>query len=357
MSTSSNQLPLSITTASGKYSVIIGAGLVEQEIKTGLIHTVIADERFAEQFENSLVIPIKIAEENKNLATIEEVVVGLHASGVRRKDYILVVGGGVTQDIGTLACSLFMRGVKWHYASTTLMAMTDSCIGGKSSINVRQLKNLIGNIYPPEKVVIDTRYIQTLDQKALASGLSEAAKICFCRGSEYFTKFLQVAPSCLDQPNEYSSVIDLSLQAKRWFIEMDEFDLAERKQLNFGHTFGHALEAATDFKVPHGVAIGVGMIAACLYAEKSDETNRLCEYLTALLGSINDIENLFSSINWEKFKSAFDSDKKHSHDHYSLILPEKTGVAVVDVTMNPHEFNKAETAMRNAVKKSIGGST
>ena len=99
------------------------------------------------------------------------------------------------------------------------------------------------------------------------------------------------------------------------------------------------------------------MIAACLYAEKSDETNRLCEYLTALLGSINDIENLFSSINWEKFKSAFDSDKKHSHDHYSLILPEKTGVAVVDVPMNPHEFNKAETAMRNAVKKSIGEST
>ena len=97
MSTSSNQLPLSITTASGKYSVIIGAGLVEQEIKTGLIHTVIADERFAEQFENSLVIPIKIAEENKNLATIEEVVVGLHASGVRRKDLeeIIVSRGGV----------------------------------------------------------------------------------------------------------------------------------------------------------------------------------------------------------------------------------------------------------------------
>jgi len=357
MSTLSNRPPFSITTASGKYSVIIGSNLVEQEIKTGLIHTIVTDERFAEQFKDSLVIPIKIAEENKNLATIEEVVVGLRASGVRREDHVLVVGGGIAQDIGTLACSLFMRGVKWHYAPTTLMAMTDSCIGGKSSINVRHLKNLIGNICPPEKVVIDTRYIQTLDKQALVSGLAEAAKICFCRGPEYFTKFLQVAPSRPEQSDEYSTVIDLSLKAKRWFIEIDEFDLAERKQLNFGHTFGHALETATDFKVPHGVAIGIGMIAACQYAGKSDEADRLCEYLIALLSSVNNLDNLIAAVDWEKFKNAFNSDKKHGHGYYRLILPKKSGVALIDIPMNSREFDKAEIAMRHAVKRCIGESS
>ena len=186
---------------------------------------------------------------------------------------VIALGGGIVQDLGTMAASVYMRGVRWAYAPTTLMSMADSCIGGKSSLNVSGVKNLAGNIYPPASVVVDPDFITSLEVEDVAAGLGEAVKIAFCAGPEVFASFLRH----YEDRAHWEPLIEGVLTAKKWFIEIDEFDHAERRLLNFGHTFGHALEAATDFSVNHGVAVIMGMLAAGSFvigSSPADPTSR-----------------------------------------------------------------------------------
>ena len=354
MSTFSDQPSFTVTTASGHYAVAMGPGLAGAEVAEGRVDAIVTDERFVGHFDGVPVVAVEAAEENKTLSGVEDVIVGLRTAGVRRADRVLVVGGGIVQDIGTLACALFMRGVGWSYAPTTLMAMTDSCIGGKSSINARHLKNLIGNIYPPDRVIIDTEFTRTLGTIDFVSGLAEAVKICFCRGVDEFDDYLRSVPTPIGPAADFGPVIARALRSKKWFIEIDEFDRAERQQLNFGHTFGHALEAATDFRVPHGVAVAVGMVAACDFAGRPGASPRLRGYLVALLGEVHELDRLTGVVDWAKFRAAFDGDKKHGRAAYRLVLPDDGGVHVADVPLNDQTLDEVERAVQSALDETTG---
>ncbi|WP_448629983.1 3-dehydroquinate synthase [Cellulomonas soli] len=183
----------------------------------------------------------------------------MREAGVRRGDHVVAVGGGVIQDLATFVTDVYMRGLPWSYVPTTLMAMADSCIGGKSSINVGDVKNLVGGIYPPSAVVVDPDFLASLSATARAAGFSEAAKIAFCRGPETFDGYLAAYDGFEGDPD---ALIDLVLRAKRWFVEIDEHDRKERRLLNFGHTFGHALEVAVDHRISHGLAVAFGVLCA-----------------------------------------------------------------------------------------------
>jgi len=235
--------------------------------------------------------------------------------------------------------------------------MVDSCIGGKSSINARQLKNVIGNIYPPDRVVIDTEFTRTLATIDLVSGLAEAVKICFCRGVDEFDEYLEIVPAPVRPGADFGPVIGHSLRAKQWFIEIDEFDRAERQRLNFGHTFGHALEAATDFRIPHGVAIAVGMIAACDFAGRPRATQRLRGHVLDLLHEVDGLGRTIGVVDWAKFRTAFDGDKKHRRGAYRLVLPNEGGVDVSDVPLNDQTLDEVEGAARSALDETTGAST
>lgn len=319
---------LEVISASGSYPIFINSTSEKIDIQNSFL----ADSNILQHVEldESNGVLVEGSESIKNLSHCEKIIISLSDIGITRNDSLVAIGGGTLQDLATLTASLYMRGIKWIYYPTTLMAMVDSCIGGKSSINAGKRKNLIGNFYPPSQIYIDTKFIETLNKIDLINGLSEAVKICFARDSASFENFMNL-PSSLNPKNDYltAQLIYLSLSTKKWFVEIDEFDKAERQLLNFGHTFAHAIESATDYQIPHGAAVAIGMIAAVSHRDspRNEETEKLKEYCFKILNFekefIVDSTRAFSE---EKFIEAILLDKKNTKNEIRLILPSKNSM-------------------------------
>jgi 3-dehydroquinate synthase len=318
-----------VATSTGGYDVTVGDGVFADVLASGTHDVVIADAYFGDRFHaGAPVIPVEASEANKTLAYAEGILVAMQALGVDRGSHLLAVGGGVVQDLATFAASLYMRGVAWTYVPTTLMAMADSCIGGKSSINAGGIKNLVGNIYPPDAVLIDPEIGRTLSEEATVAGLAEAVKICFCRGNDALAGHLQCYRAWSDGTASMAPLLLQVLDTKRWFIEIDEFDRRERRLLNFGHTFGHAIEVATGYRVSHGVAVAVGMLCAVRYGGATGRTGDsavLVDHCRSLLARVPGLAGHLSQADLERFASAFAADKKHGADGFRLILPAAGG--------------------------------
>jgi 3-dehydroquinate synthase len=225
-----------------------------------------------------------------------------------------------------------MRGLSWIYVPTTLLGMADSCIGGKSSINVGPYKNLVGTFCPPQLVLIDPALAETLSVEQRVAGLCEAAKICFCRGEAPFKAYTDLSPKVDSPIATLTDVIALSLASKKWFIEVDEFDRGERLLLNFGHTFGHAVETASDFRISHGVAVGLGMIAARAFGfglgrrhDAAATPEALFAHIDALLRQVPGLDRAVRTLEPDSLMSAFAADKKHSRDQFAVIVVDELG--------------------------------
>lgn len=331
------QPDIPIASSAGNYSVQFQSN-VEISLKSDKI-LVVADSFFREKYKalDEKIFWIDAVEHQKNLGTVEEISNFMQAHGLKRDGVIVGLGGGVIQDLVTLAASIYMRGVRWIYVPTTLLGMVDSCIGGKSSINTVKSKNLLGNIYPPETVIVDTSFISSLSEIDIKCGLAEAAKIAYCKGLEAF----DVISEILSQESEidYQRLIYLTLTSKKWFIEIDEFDKNERLQLNFGHTFGHAIEKASDFKIPHGIGVALGMKCALnfnsLVGRSSNNESVLDSIVAALVApSPSWLRDL--RIDRTELIEAFRSDKKHSAERFSIILPtDHSGVEICKFDQDP----------------------
>ena len=171
------------------------------------------------------VIWIEATEEAKALPATLEVFMALKQAGFGRGSHLLAISGGVVQDIATFVASLYMRGIAWSYVPTTFLGMSDSCLGGKSSINVGPYKNLIGNSHPPRRIDILPVFARTLPPVELAGGAAEAAKIAFCRGAEAFARYEALAAPVLAgawREDQLAELLHATLAAKQWFTETDE---------------------------------------------------------------------------------------------------------------------------------------
>jgi 3-dehydroquinate synthase len=311
---------LTIASSRGEYDVQIGDGTFEALLAERPQAPVIADAFFAERLapHASRTLLLTAEEGQKTLTAAERLIEQLRDLGTTRGDALVAVGGGIVQDVATAAASLYMRGLQWSYAPTTLLGMVDSCIGGKSSLNVGHYKNLAGNFHPPVLVVIDPSFIDTLPMEDRAGGMCEAMKISYCRGPEAFARYLE-----LYEAGDPAALIHHALAAKKWFIEIDEFDQAERRLLNFGHTFGHALEAATQFAVGHGTAVGLGVLAAEAFADHP--APELAVHAHALIAAAPELAARLERRDRAVFEAAVRSDKKHSRGHLHLIVPTAGG--------------------------------
>lgn len=213
---------------------------------------------------------IAASEQQKSLEHISPVVQELLSRGIRRNHSLLVIGGGVTQDVGCFIASILFRGLNWIFIPTTLLAQADSCIGSKSSINVGGFKNQIGTFFPPKRVLLATDLLQTLPHDEFRSGIGEVIKLHLIAGKVPYQELVKLLGSSQLQNEEttMTRIITRSLAIKKEFIETDEFDRGPRNILNFGHTFGHAFESVTNFAIPHGIAVLLGILAATHLSRK-----------------------------------------------------------------------------------------
>lgn len=242
---------------------------------------------------------IDAQEKNKTIDTVMNIINSISTNPTR----IVVIGGGLTQDIGAFVSTIFNRGVEWVYYPTTLLAMADSCIGGKSSLNSEHVKNKIGTFSCPSNVYINTQFLDTLDKTAIQSGYGEIIKLCAIGGALHMYEKLSV-----------TQLIKLSLIIKRSVIEIDQFDKGIRRALNYGHTIGHALEILTDYKVPHGIAVIYGMLAVNkLFGHTDRVFEKICR---DVLG-----DTKYSAVDVSNIKFLLLSDKKASNNAVTFIVP------------------------------------
>jgi 3-dehydroquinate synthase len=216
--------------------------------------------------ESALILPI--SEDVKCLETVKTVYDALMKCSAKRNMTLISVGGGIIQDITGFAASTLYRGINWIYVPTTLLAQADSCIGSKTSLNYQGYKNLIGTFFPPTRIYINTAFLGTLDEGDFYSGLGEVIKLYMMGGESSTTGFIKEIHKIKqrDRATLAKAIRDV-LQIKLQYIQEDEFDTGRRNLLNFGHCLGHAVESTTDFLIPHGQAVLIGILFANIVAK------------------------------------------------------------------------------------------
>lgn len=209
-------------------------------------------EKF-KQIEPERIYLMEAVESKKNMDTVMKIINFWQTLGVKKNWKIYCFGGGITQDVTTIASNLYLRNIEWQFFPTTLLAMCDSCIGGKCGINLGQFKNQIGVFYPPRKIYIDVNFLKTLTHQDYLNGWGEILKFSLTKSPEFYAeiKSLKQYIPC----NDIAKYIHMGLMVKKEIIEADEFESDLRRVLNYGHTFGHALEAYTNNTIPHGEAV------------------------------------------------------------------------------------------------------
>jgi len=176
-----------------------------------------------------------------------------------KQSVVIAVGGGILQDIVAFAAHVYYRGLKWHFVPTTLLSMADSCIGAKSSINFNGFKNQLGSFHSPARVYIVDQFVRTLSDDEVRSGYGEIFKLFLIGSRDLFGRLKEaVAQDGFRNPSLPEFIYE-SLRVKQAIIEVDEYETGPRRILNYGHTFGHALEGLTHYEVPHGLAVVWGL--------------------------------------------------------------------------------------------------
>lgn len=205
---------------------------------------------------------IEPTEENKSLETCTYLIDKLLSNNIKKNHRLVAIGGGIIQDIVCFIASNLYRGLHWYFIPTTLLAQADSCIGSKSSINYNNYKNLLGGFYPPKKIFCNFNFLKTLSVNDIKSGLGEILHFLFIGKSKLLNTFNFDYNNLINLDTTINKYIKECLAIKKVTIENDEFDLSTRQINNFGHTFGHAIESATEYKIQHGQAVTIGMSIA-----------------------------------------------------------------------------------------------
>jgi 3-dehydroquinate synthase len=293
-----------------------------------IVDSTVAD-LYRDQLHNVLSSPsvllVEALETNKSLDRMPDYVRHLVSKGVRRDHTLIAIGGGVLQDITCFLAATLLRGIDWKFYPTTLLAQADSCIGSKSSINAGDAKNIMGTFTPPKEVHISTRLLQTLDEADVRSGVGEMLKVHAIEGPDAFARIAGDYDRLFTDPIVMMTYIRRSLEIKKPYIETDEFDRGARNIFNYGHSFGHAIEAATNFGIPHGIGVTIGMDMANYVAAESGVGN--IETFASRHDCLKRNYRTFESypVPVDPFLRALGKDKKNVGTDLVLILPDADG--------------------------------
>ena len=356
-------IKLHIKTGNQKYPVFIGNNVINKLktiLKNNLINfnqcLVIVDKNVPKQLIDKILNSLskkKISlyyfdssEKNKNQKSVDSILSILLSKNFNRNDCLISVGGGITGDVSGFAASIFKRGLKFVNIPTTLLSQVDSSIGGKTGINSKYGKNLIGTFYQPSVVISDTIFLKSLPKREILCGYGEILKHAIISDKKFFSfldlngyQILNLKSPLIEE------AIFKSCSIKKKVVENDEKEMGIRKILNFGHTFAHAYEATLGYskKLNHGEAVILGIKTAAKFSLLNNilnikEFNLIKNHLNKLSLPRN-INKFFSIKNLNKILSFMKKDKKNNSNKINLVLIKKIGSPIYKLQFNEKKIN------------------
>lgn len=280
--------------------------------------------KLVSNFEDIHLIEVPEGESSKSVRDWNNITNRILEIGLERSTPILAVGGGVTGDLAGFVAATVLRGVPLIHMPTTLLAMVDSSIGGKTGVNHTTGKNLIGSFYQPDAVFSDITFLETLEQKEWITGMAEILKYAAIRNPELFEVMEELIHQPLTPKQRWVEVVEESARIKTDIVQEDALEAGKRAFLNFGHTFGHALEKVSGYgEITHGEAVFVGMIAACHFSQElghpiSDA--RFSPFLSLYKKQMSPLK-----VDTEDLLEAMKSDKKVKDNTIRLVLLNEWG--------------------------------
>jgi 3-dehydroquinate synthase len=339
-----------------RYEVYLGKGtfdtfpeLIEQiGLNTNILY--IVDEnvmKFHSEKINSIIAKSKgksnlylmpSGEKNKSTDQFYKIMSFMAENNYGRDSLIAAIGGGVTGDIAGFAASTYMRGVQLVQIPTTLLAMVDSSVGGKTGINFINRKNIIGTFYQPDFVLSDSTFLSTLPENELISGAGEIIKYAFLSNREFYNKINDSFDAIISlNDKSLDKIIQLCVKTKAEIVTDDEQESGLRKLLNLGHTFAHAYESYFDFKIKHGTAVAAGIISSLFISYQKGIINETSlDYLLKLPSKINYPRPDNPDV--EKILGFMLSDKKNKEGGIRFVLMKDIGEIMIDAEAKREEI-------------------
>jgi 3-dehydroquinate synthase len=275
---------------------------------------------------------LKPGENSKSDTQLQKIYESLFNNNFGRDTLMIAVGGGVTGDLAGYSAATYMRGLPLVHIPTSLLAAVDSSIGGKTAINLRGYKNIIGTFHQPGMVLIDSEFLKTLPHKEFMSGLGEVVKYAYISSPELYDFLNDNLPKIINKEEKIIDDLILKCAAiKSGVVANDEKETGLRKILNFGHTFGHAIESAAGFKVRHGECILFGIVAELYLSNKIGllTRNKLIRYLD-LPGKFR-LKNVLNNLNFDVIYDNMFADKKNRDGKINFVLLSDLGKILLDV--------------------------
>ncbi len=361
MTNNTEQKVVQVGLADRSYPIFIGSGILKRigsdlhDRQIAKRYGVISDDNVASLYGDQLMgslaeagiaaelITFPRGEESKNLETIAKLSSELAAKNFDRKDGLIALGGGVTGDITGFLASIYMRGIPFVQIPTTLLAQVDSSVGGKTGVDIPEGKNLVGTFYQPKAVYIDTDVLATLPKEELLGGLAEVIKYGVIADADFFRYLEDNRSSILAlEQTTITDTISRCCEIKAWVVEQDEREGDLRRILNFGHTIGHAIEAASDFKLIHGLAIAMGM---CVVADLAARTGHMNADDTARINKLIDSYGMPvkipAALDRNRIKEYLKTDKKTVGGRVFFVLPQQIGKVFVTADINEEDIDAA----------------
>lgn len=279
-------------------------------------------------------------ERSKTLSQVEWICEELIKAGLDRSSFLVGLGGGVIGDLSGFVAAVFHRGIPHVQIPTTLLAMVDSAIGGKTGVNLQAGKNLVGAIHHPTRILVDVEALKMLPPAEKRQGFAEIIKHGVIRDAEMLQQ-LEAEDFDLEE------LVRRNIALKGRIVAADDREISgERAVLNFGHTIGHAIERATDFQLPHGDAVALGMMAACQISEKRAEFSpEESEKVTALLQKFELPSKLPMGVERRKIDAALAHDKKFVGGQIRFVVTPRLGNALVTTEVTSEDLSEAVEAL------------
>ena len=353
------QIKLNVKTKTQKYPIIIGSNLtsnISSIIRKNSINfkqcLIIADKNIPKKFVLNIKKSLKqkkvsiyfydANEANKNINNVNKILEILLKKNFSRDDCIISVGGGITGDVSGFVASLFKRGLKFINLPTTLLSQVDSSIGGKTGVNSKYGKNLIGSFYQPNLVITDIQFLKSLSKREIVCGYGEVLKHSLISNKKFFNFLDKNIEKILNLTSPFiEKTIFESCKIKKMVVEKDEKEKGLRKILNFGHTFAHAYEASLGYskRLNHGEAVILGMKTALKFSLNYSFLNKneyelIIKHIN-IAGLPSSLKKFFSLKDLNKILSFMIKDKKNNSSKISLVLLRKIGFPIFN-----KEYNK-----------------